>query len=82
MGRRRAKFELVEGHVPAPMPPPHDAIPKLPQRLPVLSNEWTELRAILTGALSVDLGDADMKILCYLMRRAHGMGLAEGRARA
>ena len=76
----KPRFELVPVHEPEPQAPPHEAIPPLPERLPVLSNEWTQLRAILEQALSVKLGDADMKVLCYLLRRAHGMGFAEGRA--
>ena len=80
------RFELDEdqapGMVPQPMRPPgHPAVPTPPARLPVLPGQVAQLKTMVTDALETKLPQDDLEIVCYLIRRAHGIGCAEARSR-
>lgn len=80
------RFELDDDQqpamVPQPMRPPgHPAVPTPPARLPVLPGQVAQLKRMVTEALETPLPQDDLEIVCYLIRRAHGIGWAEARGK-
>lgn len=65
---------------PTPMPPlgREGAIPKLPERLPLLQGQGSDLRTMLRAALVEKMSKKDEEVVCYLLRRAYGDGFVEG----
>ena len=81
------RFELDDPQAPAmsprPLNPPgFPSVPRMPQKLPVLAGQNGQLRRMVEDAIQAKLSSADMEIVCYLIRRAHGMGWTEGRERS
>lgn len=62
-------------------PPGYPVVPDLPARLPVLATpaQRRDLRAMVVSAVDTELPIGDVDAICYLIRRAHGSGISQGR---
>jgi len=62
-----------------PFPPPGTPhIPTLPERLPLKFGERKRLETMVHRAMGCKLSDDELKIVCYLIRRAYGQGMNRG----